>query len=121
MNAELQARAHEAAARALDVWYRDPTDKRDRTKVVADAVLGVVADWCDEQRLLRPVYDADYGWNVAYEGVAEACRPVGPDMSNECGHVCGHVFRSVWDKYLRRNVRRCWMCHHTKPVGEEGP
>lgn len=85
MNEELRARAIEAAERAEHEWCKaqvstpgaEPWADPDVTLFV-DAVLSVVADWCDERGAPRPS-EMGIGWNAALDELAAACRPVGEE------------------------------------------
>lgn len=85
MSEDLRARAREAAARVAfervnrRTW--ESAQQRERARSLrkvethVDLVLGVVADYCDEQAEAKPKDEVtEYGWNSALREIAEACR-----------------------------------------------
>lgn len=77
MSEDLRARAIEAALAASLAWDMgdDPDELiHDKHEAVADAVLAVVADYCDELAVARPTEDVEFGWNCALGDIAGACR-----------------------------------------------
>jgi len=77
--------AQEAEARFFAIQY--PCQVLPRRSVVVDAVLAVVADWCDKQdeatRDEHGNFFGTFGWDhssnegasAAFDHVARACRP----------------------------------------------